>query len=79
MYNDLKNNKIHNFINDLAMETAVYEVIRNAFLSKKGQKDVQILAAERLAVDFLDEAWKELNKHRDPVTEETKVTKQVGL
>lgn len=70
--------KLNRFINDLEMQNAVHTVLRDAFLSKKGQKDVQILAAERLAVDFLDDAWKTLERYKDiQEVEQTKSIKYV--
>lgn len=64
MDKDLKESRIQKFIDDESTQQAVYSVIKDTFLAKKGQKDIQILAAERIAVDLLDDAWKELKKYK---------------
>lgn len=73
--------KIDKFLQDEAMTESVFNAIRNSFLRKKGQRDTLILAAERLAVDMLEEAWRELDRYR--VSEDLKgngmITKQVGI
>lgn len=73
--------KIDRFLQDEAMTESVFNAIRNSFLRKKGQRDTLILAAERLAVDMLSEAWKELDRYR--VSENVKgngmITKQIGV
>lgn len=71
--------KIERFIKDESMSQAVYEVIHNSFLKNKGQRDIQILAAERLAVDFLDNAWKDLSRYKDIEGDKSPPLKQVGL
>lgn len=62
--NETEINKVQRFINDPLMSGVVYGVLRDAFLKKRGPRDVQVLAAERLAVDLLDEGWQELLKHK---------------
>ncbi len=77
--NDAQNAKLDLFIKDQVMSDAVYEVIRDAFLSKKGKKDIQVLAAERLAIDLLDDAWKELSKFNSINSEKQSQSGNVGL
>lgn len=79
MIDDLKRARIERFMNDLVTSDAVYEAVRESFLGRKGAKEIQILAAERLAIDLLSEAWKELKKFRAVEEDDTKITKQVGL
>lgn len=79
MNKDLKQQKINRFINDEVMATAVHEVIRDSFLKKKGQRDVYVLAAERLALDLLEEAWKDLSFFKELKEDEQSISKQVGL
>ena len=76
--NELKQEKIRRFINDPVMAEAVFEVIRHSFLRTKGPKDVQVLAAERLALDFIDVAWVELERYLVK-KEGVAVERQVGL
>ncbi len=77
--NDLEKAKVERFINDQVTSNAVYRAIQGSFLRKKGAKDVHVLAAERLAVDLLDDAWKDLAKLSTQVEESMEVAKQVGL
>lgn len=79
MNEDLKINRIELFLRDAAMSQAVYEVIQKAFLTSGGNKDVQYLAAERIAIDLLANAWKELSKYRRSVDKDPVELKQVGL
>lgn len=79
MDENTKQIKIDRFLKDEAMSNAVYDVIHDSFLKYKGQRDVQILAAERLALDFLDEAWKELKKYETNKGDLSPPFKQVGL
>lgn len=57
---------IEAFVNDEAMAQAVHSVLQDAFLKGKGQRDVQILAAERLAIDLLEGAWRDLERYKSP-------------
>lgn len=55
--------RITRFLNDEQTSNAVYSVLQTAFLKTRGT-DVHILAAGKLSIDFLNEAWKELEKCR---------------
>lgn len=77
--NDTQREKLRRFGNDVVMSEAVKNVVRDAFLKGKGQRDVQVLAAERLALDFLEDAWKELKRYADTENEQSNAIKQVGL
>lgn len=75
--------KVQRFLADKVMSDAVYEVVRATFLKSRATTikypDVNFLAAERIAADLLEEAWKELGrlKVEDDTKQEPK--KQVGL
>ncbi len=71
--------KIDWFLKDEVMSSSVYEALRDSFLKTKGQKDVQILAAERIAIDLLGEAWRDLKKYSSDIGTETQTLKQIGL
>ena len=60
--NDTQKDKINRFINDPTMSEAVYSVMLASFLKPRGDKDVQFLAASRIAIDLLEDSWKELRK-----------------
>jgi hypothetical protein len=76
---NLKKEKLHKFANDQVMLDAVREIMEGAILSKKGSRDVYVLAAERIAIDVLTEAWKEIARFKLVEEEGEKITKQVGL
>jgi hypothetical protein len=72
--------KVKRFINDTLMSDTIREIIEKTFLMPSGSKDVQYLAAERLALDFLQEAWREFEKYKDSVGEkENKIQDNVGM
>ena len=66
-------------MSDKAMVNAVKEVIRETFLQNYGTKDVQTLAAERIAISLLDIGFKELKKYSDKAEQEIKELTQIGL
>lgn len=71
--------KIDRFLKDELMSRSVFEVIRKSFLRNKGVRDVQVMAAERLALEFLDVAWQDLNKYKSTEDTDKSVLNQVGL
>ena len=74
-----KQTKIDRFLKDETMSNTVFEVMRKSFLKNKGVRDVHVMAAERLALEFLDGAWQELNKYKLGDDTEKNVLHQVGL
>jgi hypothetical protein len=56
--------KIKRFLSDAVMAASVKEAIRETFLRPRAKLDVQVLAAERLAIDLLEDAWKEMEKYK---------------
>ena len=79
MLNQTAKNKIKGFLSDAVMSNAVKEVLREAFLKNSGVNDVQTLAAERIAINLLEEGFKELKKHSNQTEKEEKDRVQVGL
>lgn len=59
----MKEEKLKRFVADQAMSEAVYEVLLNAFLKDRKTEDVAVLAAERIALLRLQDAWRELKKY----------------
>lgn len=74
-----KEEKIKRFLSDTLMEESVLEVLRDSFLRKRPQSDVQMLAASRLALDFLEDGWKDLHKFKGESGTQKKELAQVGL
>jgi len=60
----MKEEKLTRFINDPEMSQAVYKHIEDEFLHDQLRADVNVLAAERLAIRFLQVAWKKLEQYR---------------
>lgn len=55
------------------MSETVREVIEQSIVNQKvGNKDVYRLAAERIAIDILKEAWKDLERFRNESEESIK-------
>lgn len=76
---EAKREKIRKFLNDKNMSEIVKEVLMGAFLKPKPQTDIQILAASRIAIDLLEEAWKELKKAGAFEEREVKELRNVGI
>jgi hypothetical protein len=56
--------KIRGFINEKEMSESVYNLLFRNFLQKRNGSDVHILAAQTLAVQFLEEAWMEMERYK---------------
>ena len=71
--------KLRTFINDGVMSDAVFNILNNSFLKFKGQRDVNLMAAERLALDLLLDGWKELEKYKSSDKESKVISSNIGL
>ena len=70
-----KTDKIKRFVNDKEMAKAVHGVVLRAFLKPVKDQDIYMKAASRIAIDLLDDAWKELLKYKSEVaTEKPSIT-----
>lgn len=77
--NDLQLEKLKRFANDQDVSSAVFKLLEDALLKPVNTTDVHKLAAERIAIDVLRDAWKELDKHRSRSPIEQKEGRQIGL
>lgn len=70
--NQTQEEKLKRFVSDSVLLEAVKEVLMECYLRPRKDADVQVLAASRIAIDMLREAWKELlsYKQREVVTQE---------
>ncbi len=59
-----KREKIKRFLADKVMSDAVFEVLLDSYIKPRAKLEVTTLAAERIAINLLDEAWKELQKYQ---------------
>lgn len=55
--------KVRRFLGDAEMQNIIKKTLCDSFL-KKRENDVHILAAQTLAVQCLEEAWRELERYR---------------
>lgn len=77
---DLQLEKLKRFANDPDVCIAVYKLLENTLLKPITKNtDVSTLAAERIAIDILREAWKELDKYKSKGQSEQKEGGQIGL
>ena len=69
---------IKRFVNNPPMMEAVFFAIREAFLKPKGKREVLSMAAERLAVELLVDAARELEQYQEK-RQVPKETSNVGM
>ncbi len=79
MLNPTQKGKITKFLEDKLMADSVYEVVLDSFLKPKPNSDVYKLAASRLAIDMLGEAWKEMEKYQANFENEKAEVRQIGM
>lgn len=77
--NDFEIEKIKRFVSDKVMGDTIRKVLTMAFLKPQKNRDIYTLAASRIALDLLDEAWKELNKFSESQKDVQKELGNVGL
>lgn len=73
--NEVEKEKIKRFMSDKVMAEAVKESILETFLKPQKDKDVQTLAASRIAIDLFQEAFKDLQRY---VSQEKNGGEKVG-
>ena len=59
--------------------SAVYDVVLNNFLREKSQHEVYVAAAERIAVDCLKKAWRELESYKVDNKDEDRPNNNIGM
>lgn len=64
MNETVKQQKIARFLADEAMASIVKDVLLANYLKPAKDKDVQYLAASRIAIDLLQDGWRELERYR---------------
>lgn len=71
--------RIKKFMSDVETANAVREMLTKSFLRKRERSDIYMAAAERLAIDLLEDAWRELEKIKGQDESEKRDLSQVGL
>lgn len=79
MLDDTQQSKVKVFLKDRVMAEAVRKVLLASFLKPRGDKDVHTLAAAKIAIDLLDEGFKELDRLKDPKEEPGTNPMNIGL
>ena len=59
---ELQIRKVKLFLADTVMSDAVHSVLLETFLKPRKSDDVHVLGASRVAIDLLQESWRELKK-----------------
>ena len=62
MYSKEEKAKIRGFMADKAMVEIVKEVLMNEFLKENARSEIHALAAERIAINLLNDAFQELGR-----------------
>lgn len=71
--------KVRRFLMDEVMASAVHDIILKAFLKNPPGEDVNVLAAERIAINLLQQAWKDLERWGKLAEDVNSEKTQVGL
>ncbi len=80
MHNEIeKKAKIDRFLKDERMAEAVYQALIDSFMKERRTESVQILAASRIAINLLQDGWKDLQKYKTDDSKYINNQKQVGL
>jgi hypothetical protein len=79
MIDETQKAQIQRFLEDADTANAVKSVLLDSFLKERKGQDVYVLAASRLAIDLLNEGWRELEKLRRENEDTNKSTRQVGV
>ena len=68
-----KKERVARFLNDVMLSETIYNVLLQSFLKPRARQDVQLFAAARLAIDLLEEGWKDLNRYRSQPDSDVKI------
>lgn len=77
---DANKDKITRFLNDKVMSKSVYDVLLDSFLTPPApSSSVYELAAARIAINLLNDAWKKLERMKNEHDAKSDDAKQIGL
>lgn len=65
-------------MHDTLMSESVYQTLLDSFL-KKRDGDVNLKAAQMLAIDMFTEGWRDLERMKDKEISTNKNTRQIGM
>lgn len=75
----LNQEQLKRFANNTEMNEAVKEVLLEVYMRKPSNADANVLAGHFIAIDLLQEAWREIDEYRSKPEEETPVKTQIGI
>jgi hypothetical protein len=76
---EVTKHKIERFLSDKVMTDSVYNFIVKSFLRPTGLREVQIMAAERMAIELFNTAWIELERLKKIEDKDVTQSRQIGL
>lgn len=76
---DAEKDKIKRFTNDVVLSGAVKKELERCFTKKRQDRDVHILAAQTLAVEFLNEAFADMERFKQKEGEERRSNTNIAL
>lgn len=71
--------RVSRFMRDEVTSNAVYDLLLLTFLEGTKTTDVNTLAAERIAITLLQEAWRKLERFRTKEKPESQNNRQIGI
>lgn len=76
--NNIDKKSISRFMHDTLMSESVYQILLDSFLNKR-DGDVNLKAAQMLAIDMFTEGWRDLERLKDKEISTNKNTRQIGM
>ena len=75
-----KRERITRFLNDVTLSDTIYRELQDSFMGNgKYGSHVELLAASRIAIDLLQDAWKDLGRQKTKTGTIKNDIKQVGM
>lgn len=76
--NNIDKQSVSRFMHDTLMSDSVYQILLDSFM-KKRDGDVNLKAAQMLAIDMFTEGWRDLERLKDKEISTNKNTRQIGM
>jgi len=71
--------KVTQFLNDTLMADTIKDVFEDILARPSKDRDVHLLAAKMIAIELLQETWKELAKLKNEKEQEPRISKNPGI
>ena len=71
--------KVTQFLNDTLMADTIKVVFEDILARPSKDRDVHLLAAKMIAIELLQETWKELAKLKNEKEQEPRISKNPGI